>query len=53
MESVFNIKGTLMQIWKSHYMSVSTWKQYPENLAFLILKIIELSTREIFKFLEK
>ena len=27
--------------------------QYPENFAFLILKTLELSTREICKFLKK
>ena len=36
-----NIKGTLMQIWKSPYMFVLIQKQYPENLAFLILRICE------------
>ena len=28
-------------------------KQYPENLAFLILRIIELFAREICKFIKK
>ena len=42
-----------MQIRKSHYMFVFIWKQYPENFAFLFLKIPELSTREICKFLKK
>ena len=46
----FGFKGTLMQIWNSHYMFVFIWKQYPENFAFLILKTLELSTR---KFLKK
>ena len=35
------IKGTLMQIWKSCYMSVFVSKQFSENFAFFILKIIE------------
>ena len=46
------IKGTLMQIWKSLYMLV-IWKEYPENFAFLIHKILELFTREVRKFLKK
>ena len=33
-------KGTLMQIWKSLYMFVFIWKQYPESSAFLILRIL-------------
>ena len=32
-------KGTLMQIWKSPYMLVFIWNQYPENITFLILRI--------------
>ena len=42
-----------MQIWKSLYMSVFVWKQYPENFAFLILVILELLAREVCKFLKK
>ena len=42
-----------MQIGKSPYMFVFVQKQYPENLAFLILRILELFTREVFKFLKK
>ena len=38
-----------MQIWKSPYMLVL---QYPVNFAFLILRILELFTREVYKFLE-
>ena len=34
-------------------MFVFVQKQYPENLAFLILRILELFTREICKFLKK
>ena len=41
-----------MQIWKSLYMLV-IWKEYPENFAFLIHKILELFTREVRKFLKK
>ena len=42
-----------MQIWKSPYMFVFRSKQYSENLAFLILKILELFAREVCKFLKK
>ena len=42
-----------MQIWKSPYMFVFMLKQYPENFAFLILGILELSVREIGKYLKK
>ena len=35
------------------YMFVSLWKQYLENFAFLILIILELFAREIYKFLKK
>ena len=42
-----------MQIWKSRYMLAFIWKQYPETFAFLILKILELLTREGRKFLKK
>ena len=35
-----NLKGILMQIWKSRYMFVFILKQYPENYAFLILRIL-------------
>ena len=49
----FGFKGTLMQIWNSHYMFVFIWKQYSENFAFLILKTLELSTREICKLFKK
>ena len=37
-----HIKGTLMQISKSGYILVFTWKQYPENFELLILKFCEL-----------
>ena len=50
---IFIFKGTLMQIWKSHYMFVFTKKQYPENFVFLILRILVLFTREVCKFLKK
>ena len=48
-----NLKGTLMQIWKSPYMIVFISKQYPESFAFLILRILELFTRKACKFLKK
>ena len=35
-----------MQIWKSPYMFVFIQKQYPENFAFLILRILKLFARE-------
>ena len=42
-----------MQIWKFQYMFVFIQKQYPENVAFLILKVLKLFTREVCKFLKK
>ena len=48
-----NFKGMLIQIWKSFYMFVFKFKQDPENFAFLILKILELSARKVCKFLKK
>ena len=42
-----------MQIWKSPYMFLLMQKQYPENFAFLIFRILELFTREVCKFLKK
>ena len=36
-----------MQIWKSPYMFLLTQKYYPENIAFLILIILELHTRKV------
>ena len=45
------LKGTLMQIWKSPCMLVFIWKQYSENFVFLIVRILELFTREVCKFL--
>ena len=36
-----------MQIWKSPYMFAFVLKCYPENLAFLIVRILELFTREV------
>ena len=47
----FFIKGILMQSRKSPYIFVLTQKQYPENVAFLILRILELFAREACKFL--
>ena len=51
--SMMKIKGTLMQIEKSSYMFVFISKQYPENFAFLTLRILELFPREVCKFLKK
>ena len=48
-----SIKGTLMQIWKSPYMFVFISKQYAENFAFLVSKILELFTRKLCIFLKK
>ena len=42
-----------MQIGKSPNMFVFKQKQYPENLSFLILTILELFAREVCKFLKK
>ena len=47
------VKGALMQIWKSPCMLVFIWKQYPENFASLVLSILELFTREVWKFRKK
>ena len=41
------LKGTLMQIWKSPHMFVFIQKCYPENFAFLILGILELYSRKV------
>ena len=46
-------KGPLMQIWKSSYMFGFIKKQYPENFPFLILRILELFTREVCKLSKK
>ena len=46
-----NVKGTLIQIWKSAYMIAFMWKQYPENFEFLILRILGLFTRKVCIFL--
>ena len=48
--SLLVFKGTLMQIWKSPYMFVLIWKQYPENFAILILRSLELFACEVLKF---
>ena len=47
------IKGTLTQILKFPYMFVLIWKQYPENLEFLIQKILRLFAHEVGKLLKK
>ena len=47
------VKGKLIQIWKSPNMFAFMSKQYPENFAFLILRILELFAREACKFLKK
>ena len=36
-----------MQIWKSPYMPLFIEKYYPENFAFLILRILELYTCKV------
>ena len=36
-----------MQIWKSPYRPVFIWKYYPENFAFLIIRILELYTHKV------
>ena len=48
-----NFKDTLIQIWKNPYMFTFIWKQYPENFAFLVLRILELFAREVCKLLKK
>ena len=42
-----------MQIWKFQYMFSFIWKQYPENFAFLILRILKLFSRKVCIFLRK
>ena len=46
-------KATLMQIWQYLSLFVFIEKQYPENFALWILRILELFAREICKFLKK
>ena len=46
-----HLKGT--QIWKYPYWFVFIQKQYPENLAFCILEILELFAHEVCKYLNK
>ena len=36
------VEVTIMQIWKSPFMLDSISKQYPENFAFLSLRILKL-----------
>ena len=48
-----NVKGTRMQVWKSSYIFLFTSKQYPENFAFVNLRILELFTRKVCEFLKK
>ena len=40
-------EGTLIQFWKSLYMSVFIEKYCPENFIFLILEIAELLNRKV------
>ena len=42
-----------MQIWKFLYMFGFIKKQYPENFAFFLLRILKLFTREVCIFLKK
>ena len=46
-------KGTLMRISKSPDIFVFIKKQYPENFAFLILRIFKLLALEVCKLLKK
>ena len=46
-------KGTLVQIWKHSYMFVFKQKQCPENVVFLIQRILELLAPEVCKFIKK
>ena len=48
-----DIKGIPMQIWKSPYIFVFKKNQYPKNSTFLILRILELFARKVYKFLKK
>ena len=41
-----------MQMWKPPYVVVFIYKQYPENFAFLILRIIELFAVKFANFLK-
>ena len=43
----FVLKGTLIQIWKSPCTFLFIWKDYPQNFAFLILRILELYTSKV------
>ena len=45
--TVFLLKGTLMQIWKSANIFVSIWKQYVENLTLKHLLLFEICTQKI------
>ena len=47
------IKGTLKQIWKSRTVFVLIWKEYPQNFASFILRILKLFARGVCKFLNK
>ena len=38
-----------MQIWKSPLMSIFIQKEYPENSALLILKILRLNTGKVYE----
>ena len=42
-----------MQIWKFPYKFVFIQKEYPENFTFLILRIINLFAREVYKSVKK
>ena len=44
-----SFKGALVQIWKYVYMFLFIYKYYPENFAFLILRILELCTHKVFE----
>ena len=46
-------KDTLVQIWKHSYMFVFKQKQCPENVVFLIQRILELLAPEVCKSIKK
>ena len=47
--SSWGVKGTLMNVWKPACMFAFIQKQCSENFAFLILRILELFSREVCK----
>ena len=47
MFTLWLIKGTLMQIWKSSNIFILTWKQYDEDFTIKHLLLFEICVREI------